>query len=164
MVIQWLGPNAGGPDLIPGQGTRSHMPQLRVHLLHLKILCATTKTPCSQINSFLNQLPKKKLFSKLKETIPIENSAPKSQYNKWKRQAPKHIVIQFQKWFSKHQEWKKQATDKGTEIRMSDFSSASLGRLNLRKLVANLESYTQPIWHEVRILSDFQGHRKNFLT
>ena len=22
-------PNAGGPDLIPGQGTRSHMPQLK---------------------------------------------------------------------------------------------------------------------------------------
>lgn len=40
----------------------------------------------------------------------------------------------------------KQATDKGTGIRMtSDFSAASLGRLSLRKLVANLESHTQPI-------------------
>ena len=30
LVVLWLGlctPNAGGPDLIPGQGTRSHMPQ-----------------------------------------------------------------------------------------------------------------------------------------
>ena len=34
LVVQWLrlcAPNAWGPDLIPGQGTRSHMPQLRFH-------------------------------------------------------------------------------------------------------------------------------------
>ncbi|TEA14718.1 hypothetical protein DBR06_SOUSAS3110025, partial [Sousa chinensis] len=46
LVIPWLrlrAPNAGGPGSIPGQGTRSHMPQLRVHILQLKILCATTK-------------------------------------------------------------------------------------------------------------------------
>ena len=39
LAIQWLrisSPNAGGPGSIPGQGTRSHMPQL-------KILRATTK-------------------------------------------------------------------------------------------------------------------------
>ncbi|TEA34796.1 hypothetical protein DBR06_SOUSAS11910019, partial [Sousa chinensis] len=33
LVVQWLGlhaPNAGGLGSIPGQGTRSHMPQLRV--------------------------------------------------------------------------------------------------------------------------------------
>ena len=32
LVVQWLrlcAPNAGDPSLIPGQGTRSHMPQLR---------------------------------------------------------------------------------------------------------------------------------------
>ena len=32
-VVQWLrlcAPNARGPGLIPGQGTRSHVPQLRV--------------------------------------------------------------------------------------------------------------------------------------
>ena len=32
LVVQWLRlstPSAGGPGLIPGQGTRSHMPQLR---------------------------------------------------------------------------------------------------------------------------------------
>ena len=32
LVVQWLKlqtPNVGHPDLIPGQGTRSHMPQLR---------------------------------------------------------------------------------------------------------------------------------------
>ena len=40
MVVQWLrlcAPNAGGLGSIPGQGTRSHMPQL-------KILHATMKT------------------------------------------------------------------------------------------------------------------------
>ena len=32
LVVQWLGvctPNAGGPASIPGQGTRSHMLQLK---------------------------------------------------------------------------------------------------------------------------------------
>ena len=32
LVVQWLrfgGPNEGGPVSIPGQGTRSHMPQVR---------------------------------------------------------------------------------------------------------------------------------------
>ena len=41
LVAQWLRfhvPSAGSPGSIPGQGTRSHMPQLRVHTLQLKIL------------------------------------------------------------------------------------------------------------------------------
>ena len=37
--------NAGGPGSIPGQGTRSHMPQLRVPMLQLKIPHAATKDP-----------------------------------------------------------------------------------------------------------------------
>ena len=44
LVVQWLSlraPNAGGPGLIPGQETRSHMLQLRVCIVQLK--CATTK-------------------------------------------------------------------------------------------------------------------------
>ncbi|TEA34858.1 hypothetical protein DBR06_SOUSAS4310039, partial [Sousa chinensis] len=39
LVVQWLRlctPNAGGPGSIPGQRTRSHMPQLRVCMLQLK--------------------------------------------------------------------------------------------------------------------------------
>ena len=36
-------PNAGDLDSIPGQETRSHMPQLRVHMLWLMILHAATK-------------------------------------------------------------------------------------------------------------------------
>ena len=46
LVVQWLrlhASNAGGPGLIPGQGTRSHM-------LQLKIPHAATKTWHSQIN------------------------------------------------------------------------------------------------------------------
>ena len=42
LVVQWLGlcaPNAGGPGSITGQGTRSHVPQLRVRMLQLKRYC-----------------------------------------------------------------------------------------------------------------------------
>ena len=56
-------PNAGGPGLIPGQGTRSCMPQLRAHMPQLKILHAATaamkisraatKTRRSQINKWI---------------------------------------------------------------------------------------------------------------
>ena len=48
LVVQWLrqhAPNAGGPGVIPGQRTRSHMPQL-------KIPCAATKTWHSQIEIY----------------------------------------------------------------------------------------------------------------
>ena len=49
LVVQWLrlyGLNAGGPGLISGQGTRSHMSQLRVCMLQqgIKILPVATKT------------------------------------------------------------------------------------------------------------------------
>ena len=43
-------PNARGPSLIPSQGTRSYMPQL-------KILSATTKTWCGQINNKFFRMP-----------------------------------------------------------------------------------------------------------
>ena len=44
-----------GPGSIPGQGTRSCVPQLRAHMppRWSKILPAATKTWCSQINEFL---------------------------------------------------------------------------------------------------------------
>ena len=35
LVVQWLrlcAPNAGGPGVIPGHGTRPHMPHRRVHI------------------------------------------------------------------------------------------------------------------------------------
>ena len=50
-MVQWLrlrAPNAGGPGSLPGQGTRSHMTQLRVRTPQLKIPRATTKIRCSQ--------------------------------------------------------------------------------------------------------------------
>ena len=49
LVVQWLrlrASSAGGLGSFPNQGTRPHMPQL-------KILHATTKTQSSQINNFL---------------------------------------------------------------------------------------------------------------
>ena len=54
LVVQWLrlhAPNAGGPGSIPDQGTRSHMPQLRVLMPQLKIPHAATK-----IRSLVSQL------------------------------------------------------------------------------------------------------------
>lgn len=39
LVVRWLRlqpPKAGGPGLIPGMGTGSHMPPLRVHMLQLR--------------------------------------------------------------------------------------------------------------------------------
>ena len=39
-MVQWLrlhAPNAGGLGSVPGQGTRSHVPELRVQMLQLKI-------------------------------------------------------------------------------------------------------------------------------
>ena len=52
-MVQWLGlhdPNAGCPSSIPGQVTRSHMPQLTVSIPKLKIPHAMTKTQRGQIN------------------------------------------------------------------------------------------------------------------
>ena len=43
LAVQWLRlhtPNATGPGSFPGQGTRSHMLQLRVHMPQLKAQCS----------------------------------------------------------------------------------------------------------------------------
>ncbi|TEA36484.1 hypothetical protein DBR06_SOUSAS10810083, partial [Sousa chinensis] len=51
LVVQWPrlhAPNAGGLRLIPDQGTRSHMPQLRVCMRQLKIPHAATERSCMQ--------------------------------------------------------------------------------------------------------------------
>ena len=57
-MVQWLRrqtPNAEGPSLIPGQGTRSHVLQLRVHKPQQKILHAavTIKDPSAATKTFL---------------------------------------------------------------------------------------------------------------
>ena len=71
LVVQWLrlhAPNVGGPDLIPAQGTRSHMPKVQIHMPQLKIPQAVTKIEdlaccsygqCSQINTFFKHFKKK---------------------------------------------------------------------------------------------------------
>ena len=55
LVDQWLRfctSSAGGLGSIPGQETRSYMPQLRVCTPQQKIPYATTKTQCRQMNNF----------------------------------------------------------------------------------------------------------------
>ena len=60
LVVQWLrlhAPSEGGRGLIPGPGTRSHMLQLRVHLLQLKISRDTARTQLSQRNKHFLKKP-----------------------------------------------------------------------------------------------------------
>ena len=86
---QWLrlhAPNAGGPGSIPGQGTRSHMPQL-------KIPCAATGTQHSQINTQTNLKKKEKkcqdwtsifesnLKKEVTEAIKTDKSMPRERRN-----------------------------------------------------------------------------------
>ena len=61
LVVQWLGlcaPNAGGPGSVPGQGARSHLPQLRVCMPQLKILHAATKIPHTATKTQHSQINK----------------------------------------------------------------------------------------------------------
>ena len=44
--------------MIPGQETRSHMPQLRVRMLQLKIPHATMKIQCSHEQNLKKKTPK----------------------------------------------------------------------------------------------------------
>ena len=62
-----------GHCLIPGQGTRSHLLQLRVRMPQLKILLATINTQCSQI--------KKKIIMR-KTNNPLQIQA-KDKYTKF---------------------------------------------------------------------------------
>ena len=65
LVVQWLrlqSPNAGGPGTISGQGARSHMTPLKVHMSQLNISHAATKTQHRQINKYINE--KKELKKK----------------------------------------------------------------------------------------------------
>ena len=58
LVVQWLRfhtPNAGGPGLIPGQGIRSHMPQLKIPHAATKIPHVATKICTWQGRSHMPQ-------------------------------------------------------------------------------------------------------------
>ena len=65
LVAQWLrfhAPNAGGLGSIPGEETRSQMPQSRVGVLQLKTPQDTIKTQNSQINNILKNNLKNKIL------------------------------------------------------------------------------------------------------
>ena len=54
-MVQWVrlrGPNAGGPGLIPDQGTRSRMPQGRSRVQQLRPGAAKIKTKQKYCNEF----------------------------------------------------------------------------------------------------------------
>ena len=71
-MVLWLrfhAPNVESLGSIPGQGTRSHMPQIRVCVQQLKILYATTKTQCSQINNINKYL--KIIYKLSKESYDV---------------------------------------------------------------------------------------------
>ena len=58
LIIKWVrmrlwAPHARGVGSIPGQGTRSYTPHLRVCMPQLKILHAATKTRCNQIYIYI---------------------------------------------------------------------------------------------------------------
>ena len=58
-MVQWLrlrAPNAGGPGSISGQGTRSHMPQLRVRMLQLKTHMPQLRVRVLQLKTHMPQL------------------------------------------------------------------------------------------------------------
>ena len=58
LVAQELGrhsPNEGTWGLLPGQGARSHTPQLGVRVLKSKSLHSATKTQSSQVNKYLKK-------------------------------------------------------------------------------------------------------------
>ena len=62
MVVQWVklpAPNSGGPSLIPGQGTRSHMPQLKILHAAMKI-----KDPRAAAKTWHSQIKKKEIFQR----------------------------------------------------------------------------------------------------
>ena len=53
-MVQWLGlraPIAGGLGLIPGREARSHLMQIRIQILHQKILSAARPSTAKQINT-----------------------------------------------------------------------------------------------------------------
>ena len=56
LVAKTSAPSAGDPGSVSGQETRSHRPQLTVHVLPLKIPCATINAWYNQINIFLKDV------------------------------------------------------------------------------------------------------------
>jgi len=55
------------PGLIPGQGTRSHMPQVKVHMLQLKITHTSTKNSTCLNKDQRSYMPPRRLGTAKKE-------------------------------------------------------------------------------------------------
>ena len=67
MVVQWVklpAPNSGGPSLIPGQGARSHLPQLKILHATMKI-----KDPRAAAKTWHSQKKKKDLSEKQRHFV-----------------------------------------------------------------------------------------------
>ena len=78
-VVRWLRlhtPNAGSLGSIPGQGTRSHMPQLRVCMLQQRILHAAMKTQHSQKNKLIFKTKQNKPFCDWKQELRQDEKDP----------------------------------------------------------------------------------------
>ena len=74
LVVQWLrlcDPNAGGLGSTPGEGTRSHMLQLRAHTPQLKILHPATETQGSRLIIIIIILT---LFPSMKSRIIVSKN------------------------------------------------------------------------------------------
>ena len=74
LEVQWLrlcDPNAGGLGSTPGEGTRSHMLQLRAHTPQLKILHPATETQGSRLIIIIIILT---LFPSMKSRIIVSKN------------------------------------------------------------------------------------------
>ena len=95
-LVQWLrlhAPHAGGLGSIPGQGTRSHMPQLRVHTQQLKIPHTATKTQCRQMNKYWKK--GKTLFlalSLLAHVFTLKTHIPGRSWGRYKGKGHKPVI------------------------------------------------------------------------
>ena len=91
-MVQWLSlctPSAGDTGLIPGQGTKFHMLQLRVHMLQLKILHAATKNPAcckedqrSSVSRLRPGTAKEKCFINCEQITNIKKETERADYGK----------------------------------------------------------------------------------
>ena len=80
-MVQWLrlySPNAGGPGLIPGQVTRSHMLQLKVRMPQLKEPYTATKTGDHVCHSWHLEQLNKKIITIKKDKHHLQSTASNS--------------------------------------------------------------------------------------
>ena len=80
-------PSAGGLGSIPGQGTRSHTQQSRIHMPQLKILHSTVKTWQSQINKYFKKVDGNIIWLCFYQGFPggVNGKEPACQFRRLKR-------------------------------------------------------------------------------